>query len=134
MLEIAYIFVVFLVDVLSEPMRLAIEPFSVVSNKLLFVVFIFVEDFDGSLAVSVSVSKTTQIVVLMWYILETKAVFLSLAREFIVPLANVEGAVEVPNNAFVGTQLKINSIFEFSDNDPFFAFFQIDAKDTIYMH
>lgn len=59
MLEVAYIFVVLFVDVLSESMRLAIEPFSIVSNKLLIIVCIFAEDLDRPLAIPVSIFKST---------------------------------------------------------------------------
>lgn len=70
----------------------------------------------------------------MRHILETKAVLLSLTRELIVPVSYVEGAVKVPNNAFVGPQLKIDAILELPYNDPLFAFLQVDTEHTIDMH
>lgn len=134
MLEISYIFVVLLVNVLSEPMRLTVKPLSVVSNKLFIIFCIFAQYFDGSLPISVSVPETTQVVILIWHILEAKAVFLSLTREFIVPVSDVERSVEIPYYALVGSQLKVYSILELSDNDSLFAFFQVDAEDTINVH
>ena len=70
----------------------------------------------------------------MRHILETKSVFLSLTRELIVPVSDVEGPVEVPHDAFVRPQLKIYAILKLSYNDPLLAFFQVDTKDKIDMH
>lgn len=59
MFKIAYIFVVLLVDVLSEPMRLTVKPFTIISNKFLINICILAQNFDCSLSISVSIPETT---------------------------------------------------------------------------
>jgi hypothetical protein len=74
------------------------------------------------------VLKLPEIKVFFWHILEAKPVLIALAGQVGLPFTEVEGSMEIPDDVFVGIQLKVNSIFESADNELFLALLDVHLE------
>lgn len=77
------------------------------------------------------VLKIAQIDVLVGNVLKSEPIFLSLSGQVRLPISQIEGAIEVPNDILIGRQLIVDSIFEFPHNDSFLDSFQVHAKQFV---
>ena len=98
--EITYILRILLVNVSTESMGFPVRPVAIIGHEIVRIVCLCGKYLDGSLAMSHSIFKITQVDVFVGNILKAKAIFLAFSWQIYLPVSKIKSSTIVPNDIF----------------------------------